>query len=266
MRATTLVPVGETELEVAEWGRGEPVVFVQTALTADECEPLAEQPALAPYRRILYRRRGYGRSGPATGAGSIVRDAADCRALLAALRVGRAHLVGLSYSGAVVLQLAADAPGLVQTLTLLEPPPVRTPSAPDFRAVCERLIGIRRERGAPAALQEFLRVVPGAAFHGASPAERDVLTFFDADLPALLGWRFGAEDARRVGCPVLHVGGSDSGRFFAEMRELVRAWLPHAEDVVIQGADHALALTHAGEIGEVMAAFLRRHPSGTQPR
>jgi hypothetical protein len=31
--------------------------------------------------------------------------------------------------------------------------------------------------------------------------QRDTATFFDTDLPALLSWRFDAEDARRVNCP-----------------------------------------------------------------
>ena len=49
--------------------------------------------------------------------------------MLDALGIGRAHIVGVSYSAAVALQLAADAPYVVHTLALLEPPPVHTPSA-----------------------------------------------------------------------------------------------------------------------------------------
>jgi len=45
----------------------------------------------------------YAGSGPTSGPGSIVRDAADCAALLAALRAEPAHVVGVSYSGAVRL-------------------------------------------------------------------------------------------------------------------------------------------------------------------
>ena len=38
------------------------------------------------------------------------------------------------------------------------------------------------------------------------------------------------------------------------------AWLPQAEDVVLAGADHSLALTHPGEVAAALVAFLRRHP------
>jgi pimeloyl-ACP methyl ester carboxylesterase len=59
---------------------------------------------------------------------------------------------------------------------------------------------------------------------------------------------------------VLHVGASDSGRWFAELRDLMRTWLPQAEDVVLAGADHSLTLTHPAEVAAAVAAFLRRHP------
>ena len=89
-------------------------------------------------------------------------DASDCRALLSALGLDRVHLVRLSYSGAVALQLAADSPADVHTLTLLEPSPVHVLSGPEFRAANERLIVTRRERGVAAALEEFLTLIIGA--------------------------------------------------------------------------------------------------------
>lgn len=174
--------------------------------------------------------------------------------------IDRAHIVGVSYSAAVALQLA-----------VLEPPPVHTPSADEFRAANDRLRQRRREQGLSAALDEFLSIVIGPGWRDAiddqlpgtvAQMERDVATFFDVDLPALLAWKFDAADADRIRCPVLHVGGSDSGPWFAEVRELVRRWLPQAEDVVIAGADHSLALTHAGEIADAVATFLRRHRIG----
>jgi len=77
-----LVEVGDIELEVRDLGAGDPVVLVQTALTADELAPLAEQlDARGGYRAIVYHRRGYANSSPIHGAGSVVRHAADCRDL-----------------------------------------------------------------------------------------------------------------------------------------------------------------------------------------
>lgn len=255
-------------LEASLWGSGEPVVLIQTALTANELQPVA---AALPdgYLKVLYHRRGYEGSSPVGGAGSIARDAADCVALLRELELTHAHVVGLSYSGAVALQLAADAPELVHTLTLIEPPPVHTGSGAEFRLANDRLIQVRGEQGPAAALEGFLTLVIGPGWErvaethlpgSSAQMRRDSVTFFDTDLPALLDWRFESEDASRIACPVLHVGGTDSGLWFADVRELMLSWFPHADDVVIGGADHSLALTHADQVADALAAFLSRHP------
>lgn len=264
-----LVEVGGTELEVHDVGTGGPVVLVQTALTADELAPLAERlVARGAYRAIVYHRRGYASSGPVQGPGSIVRDATDCRNLIDGLGLGRVHIVGYSYSGAVALQLAADAPEHVQTLTLIEPPPVHVPSSAEFRAVNARLLEVRGARGPGAALEEFLTLVIGPDWRteveprlpgAAEQMQRDTTTFFDTDLPALLSWRFDIEDARRINCPVLQVSGSDSGPWFAEVRDLILTWLPQTDDVMITGADHSLALTHTPQVADALADFLGRH-------
>jgi len=269
---TGQVSVGDAHLEVEVSGTGEPVVLIPTALVADELRPLAGQPSVRErYRTVQYRRRGYAGSSPAVRPGSVVREAGDCRALLDALGEGPAHVVGVSYSGAVALQLAAEAPDYVHSLTLIEPPPVHVLSAPEFRAANARLIATYDRNGAEAALEEFLTLLDGPdwrqVMEGLLPGsveqmERDAATFFGTDLPALLAWDFSAERAGRVECPVLYVGGSLSGRWFAEVRELMLAWLPRAEDVVIDGADHSVALTHPAALAAAVSDFLTRHPRG----
>jgi pimeloyl-ACP methyl ester carboxylesterase len=264
------VPVDGVELEVEVRGSGELVLLIQTALVADEFLPLASQPALRDhYRVIRYHRRGYGRSSPVQGAGSIQRDAADGRALLAAFGVAQAHVVGVSYSGAVALQVAADSPTWVHSLVLLEPPPVHVPSAAQFFRANAQLVEDYHAHGPVVGLDRFLTRVIGpdwrAAIERTLPGSaeqmgQDIGTFFDTDLPALLAWRFGAEDARRITQAVLHIGGSESGQWFAEVRDLMLAWLPQADDVVLAGADHSLALTHPAEVAAALVAFLRRHP------
>lgn len=263
------IAVPDARLEVLDWGAGEPVVFIQTALTADELRPVAADPVLDDHRKILYHRRGYAGSSSVDGPGSIERDAADCAALLAELDIDRAHVVGLSFSGAIALQLASDVPARTHTLTLIEPPPVHVPSADEFRAANDRLLASRRDRGLQDALEEFLTTVVGPDWQqvmeevlpgSVAQVRRDAATFFDTDIPALLEWRFRPEQAARVECPVLYIGGSDSGPWFDEVHDLVMAWIPHAEDVFLDGADHSLPLTHAPDIADALHTFLERTP------
>jgi pimeloyl-ACP methyl ester carboxylesterase len=249
-----LVAVGDAELAVSDWGSGESIVFLQTALVADELVPLADQPALDGFRKLLYYRRGYAGSRGVEHSRSITSDAEDARSLLTSMEIPRAHIVGVSYSGAIGLQLAAETPEYVQSLVVSEPPPLHTSLGPEFRAANERLLHIRHDRGVGAALEDFLTLLLGSDWRrqveGRLPGavaqiERDAATFFDGDIPALLDWEFGPAEAGRIECPVLYVGGTDSGPWFAEVREPVLGWLPHAEDVQIQGwpfaGDHAHA-------------------------
>lgn len=104
--------------------------------------------------------------------------------------------------------------------------------------------------------EAYEALLPGAP----SRLRRDAATFLEVDVPALLAWRFGADDAARITAPVLSVGGAKSGPWFAQVRDWVRAILPHADEHVILGAGHDLALTHADEMAAAVAAFLDAHP------
>jgi hypothetical protein len=67
------IQVNGARLEVDVRGVGEPILFVQTALSADQLLPIARQPVLADgFQTIIYHRRGYGGSSAVAGAGSIV--------------------------------------------------------------------------------------------------------------------------------------------------------------------------------------------------
>lgn len=132
----------------------------------------------------------------------------------------------------------------------------------------------RRDHGPAVALDQFLSTLIGPDWRevvewhlpGSSvQMARDAETFFDVDLAALLGWQFGAADARRLTCPVLYVGGADSGRWFAEVRALMLEWFPQADDVVVEGADHSLAMTHGRQVADAIATFLRHHPMRDVP-
>ena len=261
------IQVNGVELALSVRGYGEPILFVQTALTADELLPIAMQPALADaFRTIVYHRRGYGGSTAVADLGSIVRDADDAAAVLDGLGIKEAHVVGLSFSGAIALQLASTAPHRVRTLTLIEPPPVHVPSAAAFRAANTSLLEIRRAAGARAALDQFMSLVVGPDWRtdmeravpgSVAQMDSDAATFFDADLPALLEWQFTSADAARIDAPVLYVGGTDSGPWFAEVRKLILTWLPWAEEAMIAGADHSLAISHAAQIAQALAGFLQ---------
>ena len=127
------------EIEYRVHGVGEPVVLVHAGVFADWFEPLINEPALANrYRVVSYHRIGYAGSSDVAGPVNIAQQAVHLRSLMDTLGIERAHLVGHSSGGIIALQLALDAPGRVQSLSLLEPAvpvgPGRTQSRPPVRS------------------------------------------------------------------------------------------------------------------------------------
>ena len=257
----------ELEYEVA--GQGDAVVLIHGSHIAGAFRPLVEQPAMAGYRRVRYHRRGFAGSTKVSGALSLARQASDCEALLQHLGIGRAHVVGHSYGGAIALQLAKQSPGVVHSLVLEEPALLAVPSGEAFFAQVMPIIELYAGGDPERAVHSFLELVsrPGSEAivdatvpGGVAQAVKDADTFFQIELPALQEWSFTAEDASAIDQPVLHVLGADSASVFQEGADLIQSWMAQAEVARIPDACHLLQMERPAEVAKVIAAFLGRHP------
>lgn len=271
----TLVPVAGGALAARAEGSGDPVLVVQTALSVDELVPFMRQHVLSDrYRLITFDRRGYGSSTAAGGDSSIDTDLQDCLAVLGALDALPAHVIGVSYSAAVALELAGQALAAVRSLTLVEPPPRHVPAAPEFLAANQELLSLYEREGVTVALEAFMALLVGEGWRPRQEAvapgsvariERDADAFFGRDIPALVSWAYGPDQAARVTVPVLYVGGSDSGRWFRQTQAWVSALFPAAQIITIEGAGHDLALTHPRELATAVARFLEAQEKSRLP-
>ena len=121
MPAAKIATINGHEVEYWLAGVGETVVFVHGSM-GDETFAMFDQPSLTQHFRVLhYHRRGFGRSQASEVPMTSGQAAANLRALMQHLGIDKAHFVGQSLGGLVVLQLALDAPTMVQSLALLEP-------------------------------------------------------------------------------------------------------------------------------------------------
>lgn len=258
------------ELETRERGSGQPVVFVHGGM-GDECAAVVKERVLADHYRVIdYHRRGWGSSSRAEGVASISQHAEDCRAVIKRIGVQRAHFIGQSYGGAILLQLALDAPEAVQSLALQEPAlPSVLFSSPAFGALAEKagaMYGSGDKRGA---IEAFATEMGGddfrAVFDQTMPSgyfERWVDaadTLFQSEFPSLQGWTFAREDAARITQPVLNMVGANTRAYFREVHETLRTWLPHAENLELPDATHAAFQTNPQGSAERLAAFFSRH-------
>ena len=97
-------------------------------------------------------------------------------------------------------------------------------------------------------------MVPGAYEQAVS----DAATFYEAELPALLDWRFGEADARRITQPALVVLGETSVALhprFAETYRLLLDWVRDAEGVIVPGVMHLLWIGASRPDGRCPGAF-----------
>lgn len=266
--------INGVELEMRDRGSGEPVVFVHGAM-GDECFAVLEEPALANhYRLIHYHRRGWGDSEPLTAPLTIEQQAADCRAVMHHLGIERAHLVGQSYGGIILLQTALDTPDAVQSLALLEPAlPAVLFNAPSFGAVMAKAVPLYEAGDKAGAMELFGQTVIGPNFHAVLDQSlppgyfdrwvADADTFFQYDAPAMQPWSFTQAEAARIIQPVLNMRGADTQPYFCDIYETIQAWLPHAENVILPDATHAMLQTNPKGAAERLADFFASHPLQT---
>jgi 3-oxoadipate enol-lactonase len=108
---------GQT-LYYEDHGEGEPLVCVM-GLAADVLAWTLQLPAFsAAHRTIVFDNRDVGRSSQSPGNYEVADMARDTLALADALGLDEFHLLGYSMGGAIVQEVACQAPERVRTLTL----------------------------------------------------------------------------------------------------------------------------------------------------
>lgn len=101
-------------------GEGETIVFSHGLLFSGEMFEAQVAHFQGRYRCVTFDHRGQGKSGVTDGGYDMETLTADAAALIRHLGVEPCHFVGLSMGGFVGMRLAAQYPGLLKSLTLLE--------------------------------------------------------------------------------------------------------------------------------------------------
>jgi 3-oxoadipate enol-lactonase len=114
-----VIQAGEVELSYARSGAGPPLLMVMGMSGTMEHwgEPFLAQ-LREHFETIVYDHRGVGESSRLKGSVSIAQMAGDAAALLTALAIDSAHVMGISMGGMVAQELALAHPERIRTLTL----------------------------------------------------------------------------------------------------------------------------------------------------
>ena len=270
--ATLSLPDG-TELFYNDWGAGRPVVLIHgwpldSGMWSEHAWRLGE----AGYRVITYDRRGFGRSSQPWSGYEYDTLAADLHALIEALDLRDAVLVGFSMGGGEVARtIARHGTGRVARAVLVSsvtPYLLQTPENPagvPQSVFDEMTAGLQADR--PHFLADFGKKLFGQGLIE-RPVSAETLQWcaqmaLRGSLRATLACAkaFATTDFRRdmaaMTCPTLVIHGTgDKTVPIGSSAEPAMKLLPDARLLRYEGEPHGLHVTAARRLSEDLLAFI----------
>ena len=241
-------------------GNDDPLVLVHAGVAdARMWEPVV--PALAETHRVIrFDMRGYGRSLAARGR---FAPAADLAALLDALAIERAHVVGASFGGLVALELAATRPGRVASLVLL------AAALPDIEPSAQLLAYAEAEEAAVTVgrIEDAIDINVRMWAARSTPAVQKLVTDMQRDAFELqLRERAESEELdppvstrlHAIVVPATVAYGDRDVEDFEQIARRLHAELPDATLHEISDADHLLALDQPHAVAQLIVRHLER--------
>ena len=215
------------------------------------------------HRVIRYDRRGFGESEHEPVA-DYRRHGEDAAAIVRALDVAPAVVVGWSSGGIVALDLAVHHPELVSSLVLMEPLlHGRKHISPAVARAFVATQIVRRLRGDRAAADRWFRFVTAWSDGGSTWARDDIpqarrermlgnaTALFSGDMRADDSY-LTLEKVGGIACPVTCLLGERSNPWFERALRPLEDALPDVTRRTIPGCNHAFATERPAETAEAI--------------
>jgi pimeloyl-ACP methyl ester carboxylesterase len=254
-----------TQLHVERRGAGPPLLLVQ-GLGANILH--WGEPFLTALERdfelVVYDHRGIGRSAPLQGDISTATLAADALALLDALELDDAHVLGISMGGMVTQELALAAPQRVRTLTLGCTSCGGTQSRPTSGEAIQRLTAAVLSRDMQRMLRTGFELVVSRAY-ASEPAHFSAFAAaareFPPDFSILMDQKAAVERhdtyarLRGLRVPTLVIHGSADELIEPINGELVASLAPGARLELLDGVGHLFFWEQPQRSAQLVARF-----------
>lgn len=259
--------IGRYEINYVEEGSGFPVVFIH-GLAGDLSAWTPQLEAFrANHRVVAFDNRGAGKSTQVDEPVSTEDLARDTLALMDALEIDRAHVVGRSMGGSIGQHMALLAPVRVHTLTMcasfakLDPFGVRVLT--NMREVLEW-------RGSwPDHARHSVPNFVSPAFYNANPetvAQIEALIGGETRLEACYVRQNHAclehdtlDRLGEIACPTLILAGGADPICSMTSTRWMQERIPHAEVVVFEASSHFFLIEEFDRFMQVLGNWLARH-------
>lgn len=257
-------------------GAGEAVVFVHGhTLDHRMWDEQARAVVQAGYRAIRHDLRGHGRSEAPLSGYAPEELAADLKALLDALGINRAHIVGLSRGGGVTLVFAQAYPEITRTITVSDSMLPGRAFSPTFAELFRSFSRRFAEGGKPAFIEAWLqsdlftpaRRDPALAESLAEMTQGFAAVEMQPEAVALMRQRAAtmppkppvADRLAEILVPALVIVGELDVPDFRAFADEITATLPNARGLVIEDAGHMANMERPDVVNEALLGFLREH-------
>jgi len=258
--------VNGTSLYYEVAGRGFPLVLISGGGTLDRRAWDEQFDAFAKsYRVIRYDIRGIGKSARPRAPFSHSRD---LYALLKFLKVEKAHVVGLSFSGAIAIDFALEHPLMVERLVL-----AATGTSSDAKsqanldgvmalAAMAKKDGLERTIQFIAGLPFFISQENRAAREKLRRIYTDNRDLFDDEFPLVTLWRPveppAGERLDEIRAPALILVAENDHPAYRAITDKLAAGIVGARQVIIPGAAHLIHMDRPKEFNSAVLDFLGR--------
>jgi pimeloyl-ACP methyl ester carboxylesterase len=267
------IRVNGTDMAYVEAGQGEPLVLIHGSLCDYRYWTLQMPAFSAAFRTISVSLRHYyperwNGEGEDFGIGQHMRDVV---ALMDALDIAPAHVVGHSRGGHIAFRIAQNYPDRVRKLVLSEPGgALEAGLSPHAAEVSKRFEPGSFQTQAEAriragdidgGLQIFVDAVSGPGAWQRTPEIGKQFTRDNA--MTLLGQihetrePFTRAAAEAVKAPTLLVLGGSSPPMFGQINEALASAIPNAQRVTIADATHTMNVIRPAAYNEAVLKFLR---------
>jgi len=283
------VGINGCSLAYRDRGSGDPVVFVHGGISDLRIWERQMVAFSENHRAVAYSRRyAWPNSDIPEGVDDqMLPHVDDLAALLGALDLEPAHLVGNSWGGFICLLTALRHPELVRSLAVEEPPVLplfmSTPPKPQemLKVFLTRprtgaaLVGFMARGFAPSisalkkgdlegSVRIFACAVLGADVYESLPAEVKAMMIANAGThrAQFLGAGFPIftdNDARRITTPTLLITGQKSPAFMRRLTDRLEQLLPNTERVSVPNASHVMHYENPGALNGAVLDFIARH-------
>ena len=246
-------------------GDGFPLLLIN-GLGSDHREWLCQLPDFTPnFRVVVFDNRGAGDSAVPPGPYTTDGMADDAAALLAALGIDRAHVLGVSLGGMIAQELALRHSGRVERLVLACTTPGGKAAARPSDAALSAFI--RSPEGSPEEdlrrmipflyTERFAREHPDAidTFVARRLAHPTSLEGHAAQLAAAIGHASG-DGLAAVRARTLVIAGTEDRLVPPENSQRIASIVPGATLVLLPGAPHRLFAENADAFNREVLAFL----------